>query len=374
MLSFDRYSPAMAAGKPVQTGAFPQVNGDVIIRLYFPKAQNVALMAGVSPTRVKKVALACSPDRPAGVFEGTLKFDETMTGMVNTFVIVDGQPQLVQDLPIIWMGNRPINAFEVPDPEGDYLLIHDVPHGQFTRNTFWAHSMNNWERSYVYTPPGYMNSTESYPVLYLLHGGGDNELCWEYVGKISNIMDNLIAEKKAEPFIVVMCNDMLRAGGMVSDIIDRAFERMLIDDCIPYIENNYRVKTGKENRAIAGLSMGSFMTSDIGFGNPDLFAYVGNFTAGLTCGEMLNRYTYPRPYHATLAAGAEEFAKNYKLLFRSTTPQEDHLEYFLEDDRLYEEAGISALPCYYRTLYSERTTKWNSWRLGFRDFAKLLFR
>lgn len=373
-LSFDRLSVTPVGDNIIQTGVFPQVNGDVLIRLYLPQAKEVNLVAAVSRKVQIQIPLIQNPDSPKGVLEGILPYNEELTGMANVLVTVDGKPELMKDLPIIWLGNRPGNAIEIPDPEGDYLLIRDVPHGHFTRNIFWSNAMNNWENCYVYTPAGYMKSAEEYPVLYLLHGGGDNETCWEYVGRVSHIMDNLIADGKAVPFIIVMCNDMLRAGGNVSMLIDQAFERMLIDDCIPFIEENYRVKTGKWNRAVAGLSMGSFMTSDIGFGNPDIFSCVANFTAGLTCGDLLDRYTYARPYHAMLEKGAEEFAKNYKVFFRSTTPQEDHLEYFLADDELFAKAGIDKLDCYHRTLYPPRTAKWNSWRMGLRDFAQLIFK
>lgn len=374
MMSFDRLSATNVDGKTIQTGAIPQVNGDVLIRLYLPNVKKVTLFASVSRNVSKEIELVHHSESPKGVVEGILPYDEKMTGMANVTVTADGENQLMRDLPIIWCGNRPMNGIEIPDPDGSYLLIHDVPHGQYTRNIFWSSTMNNWENCYVYTPAGYLKSAQEFPVLYLLHGGGDNELCWEYVGRVSHIMDNLIAAGKAEPFIIVMCNDMLRSGGVVSNLMDRAFEHMLIDDCIPFVENTYRVKTGKWNRAVAGLSMGSFMTSDIGFGNPDIFGNVANFTAGLTCGDLLDRYTYSRPYHTMLANGSEEFAKNYKIFFRSTTPQEDHLDYFLEDDRLFAEAGINELPCYHRVLYPPRTSKWNSWRMGLRDFAQLLFK
>lgn len=373
-LSFDRLSDIKVNEKVIQTGAFPQVNGDVIIRIHLPNAKKVTAFVSDSRFASAEIELTTKDDRPEGVFEGILPYNERMTGLMNIRVKVDGTEQLIRDLPITWGGNRPINWIEVPDPDNEFLLIRDVPHGQFTRNIFWAQPMNNWENCYVYTPPGYFKTNDEYPVLYLLHGGGENELCWEYKGKVSHIMDNLIADGKAVPFLIVMCNGMLRAGGRVSSLVDRAFERMLIDDCIPYIEANYRVKTSKWNRAIGGLSLGSFMASDIGFGNPGVFSSIANFTAGITCGVLLDRYTYSRPHYAMLANGAEKFAQNYNVMFRSTCPQEDHLEYFLEDDKLFEAAGISTLPCYHRVLYPSRTAKWNSWRMGLRDFAQLLFR
>lgn len=372
--SFDPLAVSFADGVEFQTGAFVQPNGDVLIRLYLPHASEVQMWIGVSRKVNTNITLHPAKDLPKGVFEGTVPYNPSMTGGTLVRVTVDGHYELMQDLPLIWTGNRPFNTFEIPDPEADYLMIHDVPHGTMTRNTFWANAMHNWEHCFVYTPPGYLKSGEEYPVLYLQHGGGDNETSWEYSGRVAHIMDNLIAEGKAVPFIIVMCNDQLRYGGAVMDHIDKAFERTLIDDVIHFIEANYRVRTDKWNRAVAGLSMGSFMTSDIGFGNPDVFGYVGNFTAGLTCGDLLDRYTYPRPHLAMLEKGAEEFAKNYRILFRSTTPQEDHLEFFEADDKLFEDAGIAALPCYHRKLYDPSTSKWNSWRLGLRDFAQLIFR
>ena len=366
-LSFDsmgRYSG------DIQAGAFPQANGDVFLRLFLPGAQTVQMEASVSNEVSAQVALAHRGD---GVFEGTLPFDERLTGPANVTVRVNGAVVLVPDLPIIWTDNRPQNNLEIPDPEGDYLLLKNVPHGSYIRETIWSHSTCNWEHCMVFTPPGYGKSREAFPVLYLLHGGGDNELMWEYVGKMSHILDNLWAEEKAERFIVVTMNGMLRSGGRVGTPVDEAFEQMLLEDCIPFIEQNYRVKTGKWDRAIAGLSMGAYMSCDIGFAHPELFGSIGTFTASMSKGDTPFS-TYERPYPQVLAQGAERFAENYRLYFRSTTPQENHPEFFEADDALLKEAGIAELPCHHRVLYPARVSKWNSWRMGLRDFAQLVFR
>ena len=379
-MSFDRLSLTSANGRLLQTGAYPQTDGSVLIRLYLPHAKKVTITVAVGFHQRVDLELTTPPESPAGTFVGILPYDERMVGNAMARVMVDGHFELIPDLPIVWTANRPINTIEIPFPDSDYLLLQDVPHGNYSHNMFWAENMNNWERCCVYTPPGYMKSQEAYPVLYLLHGAGDNETTWESIGRVSYIMDNLLAEGKAKPFIIVMCNLMLREGGKVCPLngggpqtIDQSFERMLIDSCIPFIEENYRILPGKWNRAIGGLSLGSYTANDIAYGNPELFGSIGNFTAGLA-NEMHAKYTYERPYQKFLDKGAEHFASQFRLLFRSTTPNENHPEFFAADDESYAKAGIDQLPGYHRVMYPGNVTKWNSWRMGLRDFAQLLFR
>lgn len=365
-LSFDRMG---AYRDGTRGGAFPQANGDVLVRLYIPGAKTVKLHIFVSNKVFTDLELK---DQGGNVFEGTICYDKNMTGPANVNVYVNGAEVIVPDLPIIWTDNRPQNNIEIPDEGADYLLVKDVPHGSLTRELIYSHSTGDWERCMVYTPAGYRKSDKPLPVLYLLHGGGDNEMMWEYVGKMSHTLDNLWAAGEAEEFIVVMMNGMLRKGGGIGGLVDAAFEQMLIHDCIPFIEENYRVRTDKWNRAIAGLSMGAYMTCDISFAHPELFGSIGTFTASMQKSDGFA--TYERPYPRVLSEGAEAFAKNYKLYWRSTTPQENHLEYFLGDDEMLKEAGIYQLPCHRRTLYSPETSKWNSWRMGLRDFAQLVFK
>ena len=301
-----------------------------------------------------------------------------MTGPVGVSIYIDGSLVLSPYIPIFWTKDRPCNYIEVPDEEMDFVMMHDVLHGSYTREIYWADNLHTWQRCFVYTPPGYMKDSEKeYPVLYLLHGGTDNETSWEYAAGVTQIMDNLIAAGECEEFIVVMNNGMLRyedePDGVwkYSGIWDMAFEEMLIGSCIPYIEKNYRVKTGKWNRAIGGLSMGSYQTNDIGLRHPELFGYMGHFTASMT--QETIRTTYERPYKERVK-DRSFFEKNYKVYFRSTTPNEDHPEYYAADDRIYHDAGIDTLSCYVRKLYPEGTSRWKSWRMGLRDYAQLLFR
>jgi enterochelin esterase family protein len=218
-----------------------------------------------------------------------------------------------------------------------------------------------------------MKSNKEYPVLYLQHGGGENETVWGYCGRVAYILDNLIAERKAEPFMIVMNNGMLRYSDNPSTVIDDALERILTESCIPYIEKSYRVKTDKWNKAIAGLSMGCMQTCDIAFRHPELFGNLGSLNASMTHDRESFNTTYERPW-PTVMKDPGKFAKNYRIFFRSTMSAEDHFDWFLADDKICADAGIDKLPGYHRIVYPKRTTKWNGWRMGLRDFAQLLFR
>ena len=253
-------------------------------------------------------------------------------------------------------------------------------HGSLTSNLFWSDIMDNSERCFVYTPADYSNDQKNYPVVYMLNGGTDNETSWNNVGMVSNIFDNLIAEKKAVPFIAVMINSMLRKDGRISLIRDDGFDKMLTEDVIPFVEKHYRTRNGKKDRAIAGLSMGAYMTADIAFGHPELFGYVGTFTACISLTkEQINEQYAPnhidRPQEKYFVThSADDFEKDFKIFYCSTTPQEDHLDLFLADDKRFNELSYTNNPGYIRHLYDEKTSKWNSWRMGIRDFVKLIFR
>ena len=167
---------------------------------------------------------------------------------------------------------------------GDFSEERPVPHGALSEIAYEPASYGPGveRRLYVYTPPGYEKSTASYPVLYLIHGGGDTAESWATVGRANFIMDNLLAEKKAVPFIIVMISGWTPRGPQ-SETIDAAKDPLnaeLINDIIPMIEHRYRVKGGKANRALSGLSMGGFQTLTLGIKNLDAFAYVMPMSTG----------------------------------------------------------------------------------------------
>lgn len=360
--SFDRVC-LENTGIPDDAGIRVLRDGSVEIRIFAPSAREIRVEAWADSIPLTK--------RENGMFEGVLPFREDSTGPRTLDVYMDGTLVLIPYIPLYWTANRPCNFVEMPDPDPDYFLIQDVPHGMMLHTVYPSTATGDWERCVVYTPPGYMNGDETYPVLYLNNGGGDNETSWEYSGRLPYIMDNLIAAGEAVPFLIVMNNAMLRENGVISNARDRGLEKLLIEDCIPFIEKNFRVKPGKWNRAIAGLSMGAYMSCDIGFWHPEVFGNIGTFTASMTTLEHYENYERPYP---DVIADAESFAQKYRVYFRSTTPLENHFEWFEDDDRLCEKYGIDRLPCYHRVVYSNTTSKWNSWRKGLRDFSKLLFK
>jgi enterochelin esterase-like enzyme len=168
---------------------------------------------------------------------------------------------------------------------GDFSETRDVPHGALSSVRYLAATLGSARREmFVYTPPGYDKGSAKYPVLYLIHGGGDTAVSWSTAGRANDILDNLIAEKKAKPMIVVMPSGWTPKGGqvMTSDATKDPFTAEMIKDIIPYIENNYRVVATPENRALSGLSMGGIQTLNIGLHHVGTFRYVAVMSSGWT--------------------------------------------------------------------------------------------
>lgn len=179
--------------------------------------------------------------------------------------------------------------FFVAGPEAAFEEIKNVPHGEIRQVWYESSTLGMRRRMHIYTPSGYDSSNIRYPVFYLLHGGGDDDSGWSTVGRAGFILDNLLAEGKAKPMIVVMPNGSLPrpanapAAGAVPpqrDARDR-FTSELLKDIIPFVEKHYRVRADRENRALAGLSMGGGQTQRVVTTQPDEFAYVGVWSAGI---------------------------------------------------------------------------------------------
>ncbi|HEY5823994.1 MAG TPA: alpha/beta hydrolase-fold protein [Cyclobacteriaceae bacterium] len=191
-------------------------------------------------------------------------------------------------------GVRYASLLMVPGEGTKLFEVNDVAHGSLSQVWYNSPSLKLNRRMYVYTPPGYEASKDKYPVLYLLHGGGGDEDAWTALGRANYILDNLIAQGKAKPMIVVMTNgnafqtSSLRTAPNTPEITRETFmkyaglfEASLVKDVIPYIEKNYRVKASKESRALAGLSMGGMQTITASIEYPDVFGYIGVFSSGI---------------------------------------------------------------------------------------------
>jgi enterochelin esterase-like enzyme len=178
------------------------------------------------------------------------------------------------------------SGVEVPAHDSDFYAVKDVPHGKVSQILFPSPSTGTHRRAFVYTPPGYdLDPTKRYPVLYLQHGWGEDETAWFNQGHANLIMDNLIAEGKSLPFLIVTTYGMtnvIRPGqpGGLSAFKIEPFQTVLLDELMPYVDSHFRTLADRDHRAMAGLSMGGFETKLITARNPDVFSHIGLFSGG----------------------------------------------------------------------------------------------
>ncbi len=176
------------------------------------------------------------------------------------------------------------SGIEIPAHDKDFYAERNVPHGNVQQILFHSPSTNSERRAFVYTPAEYdKNPKKKYPVLYLQHGWGEDETAWSNQGHANLIMDNLIADGKCEPFIIVMTYGMTNEArfGSIGSFNYKDFEKVLVDELVPYVDSHFRTKADKNNRAMAGLSMGGMETHNITLARPETFGYYGLLSGGV---------------------------------------------------------------------------------------------
>lgn len=258
------------------------------------------------------------------------------------------------------------SIFEVTGPAGAFQAWRKgIRHGAVTTIRYWSSALGIERRMHVYTPPGYMNGTKRYPVLYLVHGAGDSDDSWTSVGHADDILDNLIAAGKAKPMIVVMPfgHTPDRPGGNMLD--DASFGADLFEDVMPYIDANFRTVATADARAMAGLSMGGAHTIRFGLTHPDTFHWIGIFSMGLGMQGPDEVARYEAANHVALTRDAHDL----KLLYYAIG----------KDDFLYHvSAPTRAMFDKYAIRYvyheSDGGHSWINWRRYLADFAPRLFR
>jgi enterochelin esterase-like enzyme len=195
-------------------------------------------------------------------------------------LLIDGVPVADPASETFYGMGRMASGIEIPIRGENYYAIKDVPHGEISIKRYFSTVYNQWREFYIYTPAGYDNNMSTkYPVLYILHGGGEDERGWATQGKTDLILDNLIAEKKAKPMLIVMPDGNVNMPGFGENSL-KMFENELKQSVIPFVEKNYRAETDSKNRALAGLSMGGIQTLYVGVNNTQLFSYLGVFSSG----------------------------------------------------------------------------------------------
>ncbi|MEJ2545240.1 MAG: alpha/beta hydrolase-fold protein [Calditrichaceae bacterium] len=256
------------------------------------------------------------------------------------------------------------SGIEIPAHDQDFYALKDVPHGQTRRILFYSKSTDSSRTAFVYTPPDYNKDlNKRYPVLYLQHGYGEDENGWPGQGKANLIMDNLIAEGKSKPFIIVMTygmtNDVPMGGLRNFDI--NPFQTVLVDELIPYIDSNFRTLSDQPNRAMAGLSMGGFETRLITLKNLDVFSQIGLFSGG----SISKKDVTDTP----------GFKDKVKLVFVSFGSRElEGRRGGWGGDPKANIEGLKELGINAHFYVSPNTAhEWQSWRRGLHEFAPLLF-
>jgi enterochelin esterase-like enzyme len=315
-----------------------------------PNAKSVQVDLG------KKYDLVRNAD---GEWTGTT---EPLTrGFHYYFLIIDGVQVADPAAESFYGCSMMSSGMEIPYPAGitDYYQ-NDVPRGDIRQKRYYSKTAGAWRRMFVYTPPGYDTSTASYPVLYLLHGGGEDERGWSQQGRTDIILDNLIAQQKAVPMIIAMV-----------DGNSRDFESELLDLCIPYVEKSFRVKTDSGSRALAGLSMGGIQTLNVAITHPELFSYLGVFSSGW--------WAQPTPfgggndtekYYTLLKEKKERYNKQFKQFWLSMGGKEDiaynNCQVMM---KRFDEIGIK-----YTYFETPGGHTWPVWRESLHEFAPLLFK
>ena len=294
---------------------------------------------------------------------------------------IDGVMNIAPDNPFSCrdVGNL-FSQFYINGGNGDYYQVRDVPHGSVTSTWYHSDILGADRRLNVYTPPFYEKNLQSYPVLYLLHGSGGDENAWLELGRTARIMDNLIAEGKIEPMIVVMPNgnpSKQAAPGETTDNLaykpamsnsfpgykDGSYEKSFTE-IIHFIDNRYRTVADKNHRAIAGLSMGGFLTLYLSLNYPDLFGYVGLFSAGMSGFDANN------PVYANLEGKLDALKASGYNLFWIAIGKDDFLyepnQAFM---RQMDKQGLK-----YQYVETTRGHIWANWRAYLLQFAPLLFK
>jgi enterochelin esterase family protein len=375
----DGFHPASSNALDAQ---YPKVdsNSRVEIRFKAPDASKVKLNFWSGP----KVDMEKQAD---GFW--TVTTPPMAPGLHYYVINVDGAEVSDPGSTAYFGGSKWASAVEVPEAGVDYYQPKDVPHGQVRE--IWYHSSvtDSWRHALVYLPPDYDSAKTRYPVLYLQHGGGEDESGWIRQGKANFILDNLIAGGSTKPMIIVMANGYAtRAGYVVPDMSGTAFgspefmkvmqERMgaFEDDVtqalIPFIDKTFRTVPDREHRAMAGLSMGGMQTFQVTFDHLDLFSYIGGFSGA---GGMMMMRSGEKPDLKTAFNGAladpATFQKRVHLLWIGVGTNEpermkaglENLHASLDDGKIqhvfYESPGTDH--------------EWQTWRRDLKDFAPRLF-
>ena len=357
----------------------PEVNADntVTFRFQAPDAKEVKLSGDWIPGQGWMPGMVTMIKDDKGIWSYTTEV--LPSELYSYFFMVDGihctdpnNMYLIRDVASV------TSVFIVGNGQADLYKVNKVPHGTVARR--WYNSPGNGitRRITVYTPAGYENGKDKYPVLYLLHGMGGDEEAWIALGRVSQILDNLIAQGKAKPMIVVMPNGNVvqsaapgeselgfyKPSMQLPHTMDGKMEETF-PDIISFVESNYRVLNQKAGRAIAGLSMGGYHSLHISRYFPNTFDYIGLFSPAIMPNENVSSKVYDN-FDSTLA---QQMKNGYKLYWIGIG-KADFLYKTVQDYR----AKLDNMKMQYTYRESEGGHTWRNWRVYLTEFVPQLFR
>jgi enterochelin esterase-like enzyme len=344
---------------------YPQVNsqGYARFRIVAPKAQSVSVSLGLGGhggTTLTRAADSTWMGTTAGPLD---------KGFHYYHLSIDGGTFNDPGTLNFYGSIRWESGLEIPAQDQDFYTLKDVPHGKVQQILFSSKSTNTSRRAFVYTPPDYdRDQTKRYPVLYLQHGWGEDETAWSNQGHANLIMDNLIAEGKIKPFLIVMTYGMtneVRIGGL-RDFKIEPFQTVLVGELIPYVDANFRTISDQPHRAMAGLSMGGMETKTITLANLDKFSHIGLFSGGTFSMDDVSKTPgfKEKVKLAFVSFGSRELSGN-----RPGRPSMFGGDPRANADSL-KQAGINSV--FY--VSPETAHEFLSWRRALREFAPLLFK
>jgi enterochelin esterase-like enzyme len=303
--TFSKYPVAGApAPSNIRNAPYPQITTDsrVMFNIKAPEAKRVQIDLGKKYDLVKDTA---------GFWKVTT--DSISEGFHYYSLLIDGVAVADPASETFYGMGRMASGIEIPFSGGAYYALRNVPHGDIRIKKYFSRVTNSWRQFYIYTPPAYDSAVNtSYPVLYILHGGGEDERGWATQGKTDLILDNLIAAQKAKPMLVVMMDGNMSSGGLAGfgERSLQLFERELKEAVMPVVEKNYRIAKGSANTALAGLSMGGLQTLYAGVRNTNMFAYLGVFSSGWFANQPAlsdPQYEFMKNNAATINANLRQF-------------------------------------------------------------------
>ncbi|MDR0823481.1 MAG: esterase [Prevotella sp.] len=357
----------------------PEVHADntVTFRLFAPNAKEVKITGDWIPFENWKPGTAALTKDAKGLWAYTTEV--LPSDLYSYSFFVDGIE--TKDPDNVYL-NRDVatvsNIFIIGNGQADLYKVQKAPHGSVTKRWYDSPDNNKTRRITIYTPPGYETSTDSYPVLYLLHGMGGDEEAWMALGRASQIIDNLIAQGKAKPMIIVMPNGNVSqeaAPGestlgfhkpvfQLPQTMDGKMEETF-QDIIKFVESNYRAYTDRSGRAIAGLSMGGYHSLHISRYYPNTFDFVGLFSPAIIPNPSVNSRVY-EDIEGTLAA---QIRNGYQLYWIGIGKTD-----FLYDTVAEYRSKLDKLGAKYTYMESEGGHTWSNWRTYLSEFLPLLFK